>query len=67
MKFLTSDICIALEVVLLKTPVVCSISHVKLAPGWELIKKNFNPIQEVGPKVGCGHSCETIVLNLCRF
>ena len=28
-----------------------SISHVELAPGWELIRVNFDPIQEIGPKV----------------
>ena len=30
--------------------------HVKLAPGWVLIQVNFDPIQEIGPKVGGGHS-----------
>ena len=38
-----------LKVVLLKL-------HVKLAPGWVLIRVNFDPIQEIGPKVGGGHS-----------
>ena len=38
-----------LEAVLLKL-------HTMLAPGWALIQVNFNPIQEVGPKVGGGHS-----------
>ena len=28
--------------------------HAKLAPGWELIRVNFDPIQEIGPKVGVG-------------
>ena len=40
---------IALEAVLLKL-------HAKLAPGWALIRVNFDPIQEIGPKVGGGHS-----------
>ena len=39
-----------LEAVLLKL-------HAKLAPGWALIQVNFNPIQEIGPKVGGGRSC----------
>ena len=43
------EICIALEAVLLKF-------HAKLAPGWALIRANFHPVQEIGPKVGCGHS-----------
>ena len=30
--------------------------HVKLSPGWALIQVNFDPIQEIGPKVGGGHS-----------
>ena len=30
--------------------------HAKLAPGWALIQVNFDPIQELGPKVGGGHS-----------
>ena len=34
------------------------INHTKLAPGWELIRVNFGPIQEIGPKVGSGHSLE---------
>ena len=41
------EICIALEAVLLKL-------HAKLAPGWALIQVNFDLIQEIGPKVGCG-------------
>ena len=44
-----SEIRIALEAVLLKL-------HVKLAPGWALIRVNFDPIQEIGPKVGGGRS-----------
>ena len=36
-----------LEAVLLKL-------HAKLAPGWALIRVNFDPIQEIGPKVGGG-------------
>ena len=38
---------IALEAVLLKL-------NAKLAPGWALIRVNFDPIQESGPKVGGG-------------
>ena len=34
------------------------INHTKLVPGWELIQVNFGPIQEIGPKVGSGHSLE---------
>ena len=30
--------------------------HSKLAPGWVLIQVNIDPIQEIGPKVGGGHS-----------
>ena len=26
--------------------------HAKLSPGWPLIQVNFDPIQEIGPKVG---------------
>ena len=40
---------IALEAVLLKL-------HVKLSLGWVLIQVNFDPIQEIGPKVGGGRS-----------
>ena len=40
---------IALEAVLLKL-------HAKLPPGWALIRVNFDPIQENGPKVGGGRS-----------
>ena len=46
MKFLTSDM---LETMLLKL-------HAKLAPGWELIQVNLDPIQETGSKVGGGRS-----------
>ena len=42
----------ALETVLLKL-------HTKLAPGWELIRENFDPIQEIVPKVGGGCSSFT--------
>ena len=41
------EIRIALEAVLLKL-------HAKLAPGWVLIQVNFDPIQEIGPKVEGG-------------
>ena len=30
--------------------------HAKFAPGWALIRVNFDPIQEIGPKVGGGRS-----------
>ena len=45
MKFLTSDT----HTVLLKL-------HVKLASGWALIRVNFDPVQEIGRKVGGGRS-----------
>ena len=38
-----------LEAVLLKL-------HVKLGSGWMLIRVNFDPIQEIGQKVGGGRS-----------
>ena len=38
-----------LEAVLLKL-------HTKLTPWWALIRVNFDPIQEIGPKVGGGCS-----------
>ena len=40
---------LALEAVLLKL-------HMKLAAGWALIQVNFDPIQEIGPKVRGGRS-----------
>ena len=49
MRSFLPEIRIALEAVLLKL-------HAKLAPGWALIQVNFDPIQEIGPKVGGGHS-----------
>ena len=33
-----------------------SIHHAKLTPGWALIRAKFDPIQEIEPKVGDGHS-----------
>ena len=30
--------------------------HAKLAPGWALIRANFDPVQEIGRKVGGGRS-----------
>ena len=55
-----------LEAVLLKL-------HAKLAPGWVLIRVNFDPIQEIGPKVGGAWTlfrervlfCETTVRVFC--
>ena len=44
-KFVTSDT----HTVLLKL-------HAKLAPGWALIRVNFDPVQEIGRKVGGGRS-----------
>ena len=38
-----------LEAVLLKL-------HTQLAPEWALIQANFDPTQEIGPKLGGGHS-----------
>ena len=56
------QICIVLEAVLLKL-------HVKLAPGWALIRVNFDLIQENGPKVGGGCSfvsgCSFTTLRYC--
>ena len=46
------QICIALEDVLLKL-------HMKLAPGWELIRGNFDPIQELGQIREWALFCET--------
>ena len=43
------EICIVLEAVLLKL-------HATFASGWVLIWVNFDPIQEIGPKVGGGRS-----------
>ena len=37
-----------------QTPQAHSISHTKLTPGWVLIQVNFDPIQDIGPKVGVG-------------
>ena len=47
-KFLTSDMQV-FEAVLLKL-------QAKLTPGWVLIRMNFDPIQEIEPKVGGGCS-----------
>ena len=41
-----------------QTTPVHSISYAKLAPGCALIGANFDPIQEIGLKVGGGHSFE---------
>ena len=42
-----------------QTPQVNSISHAKLAaPEWALIQVKFDPIQEIGSKVGGGRSFE---------
>ena len=40
-----------LEAVLLKLLI-----HMKLGPGWALLRVNFDPIQEIEPKVGGGCS-----------
>ena len=45
----TRLICIGLETMLLKL-------HVKLVPGWKLIRVNLDPIQEIGSKDGGRHS-----------
>ena len=42
-------ICIAVEAVLLKL-------HANLAPGWTLIRVNFDPMWKIEPKVGGGRS-----------
>ena len=44
-----SQICTLLEAMFFKL-------NVKLAPGWALIRVNFDPIQKIGPKVGSGCS-----------
>ena len=50
------QICIVLEAVVLKL-------HIKLAPGWALIRLNFDPIQEIGPKRrGWALLCEWVLL-----
>ena len=41
-----------------QTPQVCFIGHAKLAPGWVLIRVNFDPKEEIGPEVGDEHSFE---------
>ena len=55
---------VALKAVLLKL-------HTKLAPGWALIRVNFDSIQEIGPKVGgwvlfreWALFCETTVVSI---
>ena len=37
-----------LETVLFNTQCVCSITHVKVAPGWALIEVNFDPGRKGG-------------------
>ena len=39
-----------------QTPQLHSISYMKLTPGWAVIRINFDLVQEIGPKVGDGHS-----------
>ena len=46
-KYCTKFLNLALEAVLLKL-------HAKLTPGWAFIRVNFDPLQEIGPKVGVG-------------
>ena len=46
-----------LEAVLLKLPI-----HMKLTPGWALFRVNFDPIQEIEPKVGGGRSFALFLL-----
>ena len=71
MRSFLPQICIAMKTVLLKTPLVYSISHAKLTPWWALIWVNFDPIQEIGPKVGgwCSFKggCFFTRLWYCRF
>ena len=54
MKFL--QICIALEAVLFKLHKYTPLAMAKLAPGWALIRVNFDPMQKIEPKVGGGRS-----------
>ena len=49
---------IALEAVHLKLHECAWCNYAKLAPRWALIWVNFDPIQEIEPKVGSGHSFE---------
>ena len=58
--FVTSDIhtYVVLEAVLIKTPRVCSISHMKFASGPLLIKVNFDSMQVIRSKIGGGRSFE---------
>ena len=51
------QICIALKEYASQTPWLHSlVPRPKLAPGWAVIQANFDPIQEIGPKVWGGHS-----------
>ena len=53
-----------LEAVLLKL-------HAQLTPEWALIRVNFDPTQEIGPKLGGGHSfmsgCSFTRLQYCTL
>ena len=65
-KFLTSDMCSAWRFAS-QTPQVHSVSHVKLAPGWALIWVNFDPIQEIGWKVGGGCSLQDYGITIYQM
>ena len=41
------------------------ISHAELTPGWALIWVNFDPIREIGPKVGGGRSFTRLQYIVC--
>ena len=47
-----------IKVLVAMFPNFTSINHVKLTPEWVLIRVNFDPIQEIGPKVGSWRSFE---------
>ena len=51
-KFLTSDM-LSLKAVL-STSTLFRVNYEKHTPGWAFIRVTFDPIQEIGPKVGVG-------------
>ena len=54
---------IAFVAVHLKAPQMYSNSHAKLASGWPLNSVKFDPIQEFGPIIRGGHSCENTIFT----
>ena len=57
MKYLL-QVCTVLGAVLLKPLTRERECTVLVTPGWVLTRMNFDPIQEIRPKVGGGHSFE---------